>query len=170
MEAVGEYSEPAPLRSTASEMPVTEVEPTTQVSVSEKKHYNRRKLSEGLARAGEGAALPQKKYFRSRAHINPLNRLSDECDWWVTRSASAIFYATSGELARIHTSSGTFAAPMILMHTIGQNTSRHLLIPPIQRCIAFCREQFVNVTLITLSSSIVICECHYRFAGAKLWM
>ena len=45
----------------------------------------RPKVSEGLARAGEGAALPQKKFFRSRAHINPLNKTPAEgcelCVW-----------------------------------------------------------------------------------------
>lgn len=32
------------------------------------------KVLEGLTRAGEGDAPPQKKFFRSRAHINPLGR------------------------------------------------------------------------------------------------
>ena len=31
------------------------------------------RAEEGVARAGEGAAPPQKRYFRQRAHINPLN-------------------------------------------------------------------------------------------------
>ena len=31
------------------------------------------RVEEGVRRAGEGAMVPQKKFFRSRAHINPLN-------------------------------------------------------------------------------------------------
>ena len=33
-------------------------------------HY---RAEEGVARANEGAAPPQKRFFRQRAHINPLN-------------------------------------------------------------------------------------------------
>lgn len=28
---------------------------------------------EGVARAADGAAMPQKKFFRQRAHVNPLS-------------------------------------------------------------------------------------------------
>lgn len=31
------------------------------------------KVAEGVKRAAEGAELPQKRYFRQRAHINPLS-------------------------------------------------------------------------------------------------
>lgn len=31
------------------------------------------RVAEGLEKAGNGAALPQKKYFRQRAHCNPLS-------------------------------------------------------------------------------------------------
>jgi len=31
------------------------------------------RIDEGVRRAGDGAAQPQKRYFRQRAHINPLS-------------------------------------------------------------------------------------------------
>jgi hypothetical protein len=41
------------------------------------------KVLEGLTRAGEGDAPPQKKFFRSRAHINPLGRsATDSFEWY----------------------------------------------------------------------------------------
>lgn len=43
---------------------------STAASSSGKRHH---RAEEGIARAGEGAAPPQKRYFRQRAHINPLN-------------------------------------------------------------------------------------------------
>jgi hypothetical protein len=36
------------------------------------------KAEEGVAKAAEGDAPPQKRYFRSRAHINPLNATTDD--------------------------------------------------------------------------------------------
>ena len=31
------------------------------------------RADEGVARAGDGDAPPQKRFFRQRAHVNPLN-------------------------------------------------------------------------------------------------
>jgi hypothetical protein len=31
------------------------------------------RVEEGIKRAADGEALPQKRYFRQRAHINPLS-------------------------------------------------------------------------------------------------
>lgn len=33
----------------------------------------RLRVEEGMRRAADGGALPQKRYFRQRAHINPLS-------------------------------------------------------------------------------------------------
>jgi hypothetical protein len=74
-------------------------------------HY---RAEEGVARANEGAAPPQKRYFRQRAHINPLNVADafeypicpDRAQWRphfpaFFDDADAARAADGGELARV---------------------------------------------------------------------
>lgn len=44
------------------------------INMSKVKRNTELRVDEGLRKAGEGDAMPQKKYFRQRAHINPLNQ------------------------------------------------------------------------------------------------
>jgi len=114
--AIGTTAAPA-------EAPADAAAPPGSKATFSGRRTGRPKVSEGLARAGEGAALPQKKFFRSRAHINPLNKTPAEGCELCVRAQFAGGYPDSTLPPML------LAARLVPTRTTGRSTSRRSLTP-----------------------------------------